>query len=610
MRPVGGVVMELVTGVRFAGYVIEGVAGRGGMGVVYRARQLRPSRVVGLKVISPELVGDRGFRERFVRESEVAASIEHSHVIPVYEVGEVGGRLFIAMRFVEGADLGRVVGVAGRLGPGRAVGILAQLTSALDAAHARGLVHRDVKPANVLIAREGGGDHVYLTDFGLAKFVVGGGVTRTGMFVGTLDYAAPEQLEGRGVDARTDVYAAGCVLYNMLTGAVPFPREGEAAVMWAHLSAGPPSVRELVPELPAEFDAVIARAMAKNPADRYPSAGDLGRDALAAAERQRATVAERSVATGRAAPRSGSAPHPQPPAGGAPLSPVEPFVTEVEPAPRESAAATALPAPTVPVVTEVEPAPSVPLLTEVAPRAVDPDSQATVRAGTPGRGGPADPPQGRAPAGPARRRRPRGLIAAITAGGVIAVAVIVLVASGVFSSSGTHDFAATSSSRSTQTNPPTTATTATTAATKMFTDRKLGVSFAYPANWNQLTESQTVADFGIGAGAAQTACALVFLPSQGPASRSQEARLGYVRGQTAFAATKNHGFHVLAIQAEQGANIAGVGYLATSDAEDYHAAFFFAGRNVYVISCITPPGELTQVDQQAFQPLIASVTIG
>ena len=232
---------DLVSGARFAGYVIEGVAGRGGMGVVYRAGQLRPSRIVALKVISPELADDSGFRERFTHESEIAASIEHSNVIPVYEVGEESHRLFIVMRYVEGTDLGRVIAAEGRVTPRRAVQILVQLTSALDAAHARGLVHRDVKPANVLIARESSADHVYLTDFGLAKFAVSGGPTRTGMFVGTLDYAAPEQFEGRRVDARTDVYAAGCVLYNMLTGGVPFPRESEAAIMWAHLSASPPS---------------------------------------------------------------------------------------------------------------------------------------------------------------------------------------------------------------------------------------------------------------------------------------------------------------------------------------------------------------------------------
>jgi serine/threonine protein kinase len=304
---------ELVAGTQFAGYVIEGVAGQGGMGVVYRARQLRPSRIVALKVISPQLAGDSDFRERFAHESEIATSIEHSNVIPVYDVGEESNLLYITMRYVEGTDLRAVIAAEGHLAPQRAVQILVELTAALDAAHAHGLVHRDVKPGNVLIAREGQREHVYLTDFGLAKLAASGGRTRTGMFVGTLDYAAPEQLQGQRVDARTDVYAAGCVLYQMLTGSVPFPQEHEAAIMWAHISEEPRSVREVVPSLPAQLDSVIARAMAKNPDDRYSSAGDLGRDAIAAAEGQRAMLRERSVATGPAAP-----------AGAAPTSPAGP----------------------------------------------------------------------------------------------------------------------------------------------------------------------------------------------------------------------------------------------------------------------------------------------
>ncbi len=317
---------QLPDGTRFAGYVIEGVAGQGGMGVVYRARQLRPSRIVALKVISPQLAGDREFRDRFAHESEIAASIEHSNVIPVYEVGEESGLLYIVMRYVEGTDLRSMIEAEGRLALPRAVAILAELTAALDAAHEHGLVHRDIKPANVLIAREGARDHVYLTDFGLAKLAAGGSRTRTGLFVGTLDYAAPEQLEGRRVDARTDVYAAGCVLFHMVTGSVPFPQEHEAAIMWAHISAEPRSARELVPSLPAQIDAVIARAMAKDPADRYASAGDLGQDAIAAAAGQRATLLERSVATGRAAPKgtaptSPAGPTPGPPAARAPTVP-------------------------------------------------------------------------------------------------------------------------------------------------------------------------------------------------------------------------------------------------------------------------------------------------
>ena len=290
----------LAVGTQFAGYTIEAIAGRGGMGVVYRAHQSRPSRTVALKVISPQLAAEPGFRERFAHESEIAASIEHSNVIPVYEVGEESGLLFIAMRYVEGTDLARVIATEGRLPLERAVQILSELTGALDAAHAKGLVHRDVKPANVLLTREGGGEHLYLADFGLAKLVDSRGQTRTGVFLGTLDYAAPEQLAGQSVDARTDVYAAGCVLYHMLTGSVPFPREGEPAIMWAHMSAEPPSARARVPDLPGDLDAVIARAMAKNPDDRYPSAGDLGRAARAAGERGGAGMLEPTLATGAA----------------------------------------------------------------------------------------------------------------------------------------------------------------------------------------------------------------------------------------------------------------------------------------------------------------------
>ena len=290
------------------------------MGVVYRARQLRPARTVALKVVSPELADDADFRSRFEHECEIAASIEHSNVIPVYEVGEESGQLYIAMRYVEGTDLRAVIAAEGRLEPVRATGILSQLSAALDAAHFRGLVHRDVKPGNVLLAREGEREHVYLTDFGLAKPASSAGRTRVGAFVGTLDYAAPEQLEGRRVDARTDVYAAGCMLFEMLAGRVPFEQDHEASIIWAHMASPPPSACALVPDLPREIDAVIARAMAKNPDERYPSAGDLGRAALAAVAGERATESERSVATGRAAPAAAAPRAPAAPRPGRPGS--------------------------------------------------------------------------------------------------------------------------------------------------------------------------------------------------------------------------------------------------------------------------------------------------
>jgi serine/threonine protein kinase len=222
---------ELEAGSEFAGYRIEGLAGKGGMGIVYRARQARPSRLVALKVIAPELADDEEFRSRFERESEVAASIEHPNVIPVYEVGDDDGCLFIAMRFVDGTDLRALIDEEGALPADRATRIAGQVAAALDAAHDAGLIHRDVKPANVLIS---GSDHAYLTDFGLTKPMKGGQeLTTTGVGVGTFDYMAPEQFRGEPVDARTDVYALGCVLHHALTGAPPFPADSDAAKMSA-----------------------------------------------------------------------------------------------------------------------------------------------------------------------------------------------------------------------------------------------------------------------------------------------------------------------------------------------------------------------------------------
>src|ERR671934_63624 len=217
---------ELPVGSEFAGYRIEEVAARGGMGVVYRATQLRLGRTVALKLVTPTLARDESFRERFRREWMVAASIDHPNVIPVYEAGEEGDALFIAMRWVEGTDLRELID-SGALDPARAIHLVAQVASALDAAHARDLIHRDVKPANVLVTAE---DHVYLTDFGLTKHASSiSGLTRTGQWVGTVDYTAPEQIEGAPVTARTDVYSLGCVLFEALTGQTPYKRENDLA---------------------------------------------------------------------------------------------------------------------------------------------------------------------------------------------------------------------------------------------------------------------------------------------------------------------------------------------------------------------------------------------
>jgi hypothetical protein len=265
-------------GASVAGYTVESVAGRGGMGVVYRARDADLDRTVALKVIAPELAREDGFRARFVREARVTAQIDHPNVIPVYDAGEDGGRLYIAMRWVEGSDLGRLIHERGALEPGLAADLVAQAASALDAAHARGLVHRDVKPANLLLPAAAR-SHVYLTDFGLAKRDGSSeGLTTTGQWLGTPDYAAPEQIEGHDLDARADVYALGCVLFAALTGRPPFAEVPQLRKGWAQVHEQPP-----LDQLPEPMRPVLERALAKDPADRHPSAGDLGEAAVAAA---------------------------------------------------------------------------------------------------------------------------------------------------------------------------------------------------------------------------------------------------------------------------------------------------------------------------------------
>ena len=294
----------LAPGTEFAGHRIDAVAGRGGMGVVYRATQTALDRVVALKLIVPELADDPGLRDRFERESRIAASIDHPNVLPLYYAGEQDGVLYQAMRYVDGTDLRTLVRAHGALPADRAVAIVVQVAAALDAAHARGLVHRDVKPANVMLTE---GDHAYLGDFGLSRRTASQEAsTASGSVVGTFDYVAPEQIRGERVDARADVYALGGVLFTALTGQVPFPRESDEARLWAHLQAEPPRLSERAPNLPPELDPVIQRALAKRPEDRYPSAGDLARAASAALEGSPISQPERLVAAGEAAPLEGS----------------------------------------------------------------------------------------------------------------------------------------------------------------------------------------------------------------------------------------------------------------------------------------------------------------
>jgi hypothetical protein len=260
-------------GTQLAGYRIDGVLGRGGMGVVYRATELALDRPVALKLIAPELAGDRGFRERFLRESRLAASIDHPGILPVYAAGEADGELYLATRFVEGRDLGALLGQEGPLAPERALELVGQVADALDAAHARGLVHRDVKPGNVLV---GAADHCYLCDFGITKQLGSSTRTETGWLAGSLDYLAPEQIRREEVDGRTDQYALACVLYECLSGAPPFRRFSEAQTLWAHVQEDPPPLAEQ----PA-LDPVFARALAKTREERYERCSDVVEDARA-----------------------------------------------------------------------------------------------------------------------------------------------------------------------------------------------------------------------------------------------------------------------------------------------------------------------------------------
>jgi serine/threonine protein kinase len=235
-------------GATFAGYRVDALVGRGGMGVVYRATDLSLERPVALKLIAPQLADDQRFRARFLREPRLAAALDHPSVVPIYEAGEHEGQLYLAMRYVEGSDLKTLLERDERLSPERSLSILAQIADALDAAHRRGLVHRDVKPGNVLLDDDG---HAYLTDFGITK-QRGGDSTDTGQMVGTLDYLAPEQIRGEDVDGRTDCYALACVLYECLAGTPPFRRATEAETLWAHMQETPAPRRTTQPQSHAQ----------------------------------------------------------------------------------------------------------------------------------------------------------------------------------------------------------------------------------------------------------------------------------------------------------------------------------------------------------------------
>jgi serine/threonine protein kinase len=273
-------------GTTIAGYRIERLLGRGGMGRVYLAEDTRLGRKVALKLLDPELAEDQRFRDRFTRESRLAASLDHPNVVPIHEAGEADGVLFIAMRYVEGTDLARLIERGGPLSPERTLTIVSQVAAALDAAHRRGLIHRDVKPGNILVGED---DHTYLTDFGLIKRrEQGTALTKTGQFMGSVDYAAPEQIEGRDVDGRADVYSLGCVLYECLTGEPPYPRDSEVAVLYAHLNDPVPRPTDKRPELPAGVDAIVGKAMAKEPEERYGSVRGLSADLVRTVDQRNA----------------------------------------------------------------------------------------------------------------------------------------------------------------------------------------------------------------------------------------------------------------------------------------------------------------------------------
>ncbi len=267
-----------LVGQELAGYRLRAVLGRGGMSVVFQAENPRLSNLVALKVLAPELASNDMFRARFLQESRIAAGLSHPNVIPIYDMGSQEDLLYIAMRHVAGADLRAVLQAHGRLSPQQALSLIRQAARALDAAHRHDLVHRDVKPANLLIEPgiEDDPDHVYLADFGLSKHELSrSGLTATGQFVGTLAYVSPEQIQGKQVDGRADIYSLGCVLYESLTGRVPFVKEAEAAIIWAHVEEQPMAPSVVCADLPEAFDEVISRALAKRPEDRYASCREL-----------------------------------------------------------------------------------------------------------------------------------------------------------------------------------------------------------------------------------------------------------------------------------------------------------------------------------------------
>ena len=295
--------MRLPPGAVVGRYRIDGLLAEGGMGVVYRACQVDLDLPVALKVIRPEWAHDEDFRARFKREARLAASLNHPHVVSPHDFGDHEGQLYVVMPLIDGLDLGAEIEHSGPLAPMRAAEVVGQVADALDVAHGSGLVHRDVKPANVLLVRRDKREHAYLTDFGVAKAIRSDTkLTQLGQLPGTPGYVSPEQINGDPLDGRTDVYSLGCVLCEALTGSVPYPRQTPAAMLIAHMTDAPPRISERVPDVPAGMDGVVSRALAKDPGERFGSAGELAEAARDAA--RGSAAAQRAV---RAADAGGEA---------------------------------------------------------------------------------------------------------------------------------------------------------------------------------------------------------------------------------------------------------------------------------------------------------------
>ena len=410
-----------MVGDELAGYRLRGVLGRGGMSVVYEAENPRLGSTVALKVLAPELATNDLFRARFLRESRIAASLNHPNVIPIYDMGAHEDLLFIAMRYVVGADLRAVLKAKRALTPDQALLLIGQAGRALDAAHRNGLVHRDVKPGNILIERgsddESEPDHVYLSDFGLSKHAASrSGLTATGEFMGTIDYISPEQIRGHPVDGRADIYSLGCVLYECLTGRVPFSKDINAAVIWAHVEEMPTAPSSVQPTLPPSIDHALAKAMAKDPADRYATCRELIAAARAALPGATPAVPHSAtVLSGRSAAAE--------PASPSLAGSVAPAAGAAPDRDATSAAAAAVSQETTPGSPPVYPRPEPPSPTDEAPSvpsSAGPPPAVLSPAG-PSPAGP--PPAGPPPAGPPATARPRlRLILAVLTGLVVVIA--------------------------------------------------------------------------------------------------------------------------------------------------------------------------------------------